>query len=189
MQWMAKENGVEYGSVSYVPGSGVRAGALLRDRIDVSIVDYERKRLLEREAPEKFIFLPIPDIKATDEALYANTELLEKEEEAVAILVEELVRTWREINDDPSMIVTLRDKYNVLPDIEAVEVEELLPAFEQGVSINLFPDNGGTPESVAEDFVFFTTSGSLDGDAADLKVEDFWYLGPVMGAAAKLDGS
>lgn len=189
MQWMAKENGVEYGEVSYVPGSGVRAGALLQGRIDVSIVDYERKRLLEREAPEKFLFLPIPDIKATDEALYANTNWLEEEEEAVAILVEELVRTWREINEDPSKIVSLREKYNVLQDIEAVEVEELLPAFTQGVSINLFPDNGGTPESVAEDFVFFTTSGSLDGDPAELKVEDFWYLGPVMGAAAKLDGS
>ncbi|MEM9027379.1 MAG: ABC transporter substrate-binding protein, partial [Pseudomonadota bacterium] len=44
MQWMAKKNGVKFSSVSYVPGSGVRAGALLQGRIDVSIVDYERKR-------------------------------------------------------------------------------------------------------------------------------------------------
>ncbi|MCV0426027.1 MAG: ABC transporter substrate-binding protein [Roseibium sp.] len=187
MQWMAKENGVEYGDISYVPGSGVRAGALLQDRIDVSIVDYERKRLLEREAPDKFVFLEMPDIKATDEALYANTNWLQQEEEAVAILVEELIRTWREINEDPSAVVRLREQYNVLPDIEAVEVEELLPAFEQGVSIDLYPSNGGTAASVAEDFNFFTTSGSLEGDPADLKVEDFWYLGPVTNAAAKLD--
>lgn len=187
MQWMAKENGVEYGDISYVPGSGVRAGALLQDRIDVSIVDYERKRLLQREAPDKFIFLDIPDIKATDEALYANTNWLQEEEEAVSILVEELIRTWREINEDPSAVVALREKYNVLPDIEKVEVEELLPAFTQGVSINLYPNDGGTAQSVAEDFNFFTTSGSLEGDPADLKVEDFWYLGPVNAAAAKLD--
>ena len=51
MQLMAKENGVTYNSVSYVPGSGVRAGALLQGRINASIVDYERKRLLQREAP------------------------------------------------------------------------------------------------------------------------------------------
>ena len=187
MQWMAKKNSVEYGDVSYVPGSGVRAGALLQDRIDVSIVDYERKRLLEREAPDKFVFLEMPDIKATDEALYANTNWLQQEEEAVAILVEELIRTWREINEDPSAVVRLREQYNVLPDIEKVEVEELLPAFEQGVSIDLYPDNGGTAASVAEDFNFFTTSGSLEGDPADLKVEDFWYLAPVTNAAAKLD--
>jgi len=187
MQVMAKANGVEYSEVSYVPGSGVRAGALLQGRIDVSIVDYERKRLLEREAPDRFVFLDIPDIKATDEALYANTNWLEEEEEAVAILVEELIKTWREVNEDPSKIVSLRDQYNVLPDIEQVEVDELLPAFSQGVEINLFPNDGGTAASVQEDFDFFTTSGSLEGNAADLKVEDFWYLGPANTAAAKLD--
>lgn len=186
MQLMAKENGITFNSVSYVPGSGVRAGALLQGNINASIVDYERSRLLEREAPGKFVFLPLPDIKATDEALYANQEWLESEEEAVAILVEELIKTWREINEDPSAIVALREKYNVLPDIEQLEVDELVPAFTQGVEIDLFPNNGGSAESVEEDFVFFTTSGSLEGDPATMKVEDYWYLDPVNAAAEKL---
>ena len=47
MLLMAAQNGVKYNSVSYVPGSGVRAGALIQGRIKVSIVDFERKRLLE----------------------------------------------------------------------------------------------------------------------------------------------
>jgi NitT/TauT family transport system substrate-binding protein len=186
MQLMAKENGVTYNSVSYVPGSGVRAGALLQGRINASIVDYERSRLLEREAPGKFVFLPLPDIKATDEALYANKNWLESEKEAVAILVEELIRTWREINEDPAAIETLRAKYNVLPDIEQVEVDELVPSFTQGVEIDLYPDNGGSADSVKEDFTFFTTSGSLEGNAAELKVEDYWYLDPVDTAVEKL---
>ena len=189
MQWMAKENGVEYGTVSYVPGSGVRAGALLQGRIDVSIVDFERKRLLEREAPDRFVFLPIPDINATDEALYANVNWLESEKEAVDILVEELIKTWREINADPAQVIALRDQYNVLPDIEDVEVEELGPAFAQGVEIGLYPNDGGTAEAVAEDFVFFTTSGSLEGNAAELKVEDYWYLGPTTEATKRLNAS
>jgi NitT/TauT family transport system substrate-binding protein len=186
MKLMAKENGVKYKSVSYVPGSGVRAGALLQGRIDVSIVDYERKRLLQREAPGKFVFLDLPDVKATDEALYANREWLENEVEAVAILVEELIKTWREINADPSAVVTLRNKYNVLPNIEKVEVDELEDSFAQGVSIDLYPANGGSAESVEEDFKFFTASGSMQGDPAKLKVEDFWYLEPVNFAAKKL---
>ncbi|MGI9401453.1 MAG: ABC transporter substrate-binding protein, partial [Rhizobiaceae bacterium] len=186
MQLMAKENGVKFNSVSYVPGSGVRAGALLQGRINASIVDYERSRLLEREAPGKFVFLPLPDIKATDEALYANRDWLESEQEAVSILVEELIKTWREINEDPSKIAELREKYNVLPDIEEIEVEEMVPSFTQGVSIDLYPNNGGSAESVEEDFVFFTTSGSMDGNAADLKVEDYWYLAPVDAAVEKL---
>jgi NitT/TauT family transport system substrate-binding protein len=186
MQLMAKEHGIKYNSVSYVPGSGVRAGALLEGRIDASIVDYERRRLLEREAPGKFIFLPLPEINATDEALYANVNWLESEKEAVAILVEELIKTWREINKDPSKIAELREKYNVLPDIEQIEVDELVPAFTQGVEIDLYPDNGASEEAVKEDFVFYTTSGSLEGDPDELKVEDYWYLDPVDAAVEKL---
>jgi NitT/TauT family transport system substrate-binding protein len=186
MQLMAKENGIEYNSVSYVPGSGVRAGALLEGRINASIVDYERRRLLEREAPGKFVFLPLPEINATDEALYANVNWLESEKEAVAILVEELINTWREINKDPSKIADLREKYNVLPDIEQVEVDELVPAFTQGVEIDLYPDNGASEAAVKEDFVFYTTSGSLEGDPDELKVEDYWYLEPVNAAVEKL---
>jgi NitT/TauT family transport system substrate-binding protein len=186
MKLMAAENGITYKTISYVPGSGVRAGALLQGRINVSIVDYERKRLLEREAPDKFVFLPLPDIKATDEALYANRDWLQNEKEAVAILVEELIKTWREINADPSAVVTLREKYNVLPNIEKVEVDDLEESYAQGISIDLYPDNGGSAESVEEDFVFFTTSGSLQGNAAELKVEDYWYLEPVNTAAEKL---
>jgi len=186
MQWMAAANDVEYNSVSYVPGSGVRAGALLQGRINVSIVDYERSRLLEREAPGRFIFLPMPEITATDEALYANRDWLESESEAVTILVEELIRTWREINEDPSVIVSLREQYNVLPDIEQLEVDELVPAFSQGVSIDLYPSNGGSAASVEEDFVFFTTSGTLEGNAEDLVVEDYWYLDPVEAVVAEM---
>jgi NitT/TauT family transport system substrate-binding protein len=186
MKLMAKENGVEYKNVSYIPGSGVRAGALLQGRIDVSIVDYERKRLLEREAPGRFVFLPLPDVKATDEALYANRDWLENEVEAVAILVEELIKVWREINADPSAVVRLRNQYNVLPNIEKVEVDELEESFAQGVSIDLYPANGGSYDSVKEDFKFFTASGSMEGDPAKLKVEDYWYLDPVTHAANKL---
>lgn len=186
MQLMAKENGVKFNSVSYVPGSGVRAGALLQGRINASIVDYERSRLLEREAPGKFVFLPLPEIKATDEALYANRDWLESEKEAVSILVEELIKTWREINENPEAIVTLREKYNVLPDIEQIEVDELVPSFSQGVSIELYPNNGGSAESVEEDFVFFTTSGSMEGNPDELKVDDYWYLAPVDAAVEKL---
>jgi NitT/TauT family transport system substrate-binding protein len=186
MQLMAKENGIEYNSISYLPGSNVRAGALLEGRIDATIVDFERRRLLEREAPGKFLFLELPEIQATDEALYANLNWLETEKEAVAILVEELIKTWREINEDPSVVATLREKYNVLPDIEQIEVDELVPAFTQGVEIDLYPDNGASEEAVKEDFVFYTTAGSLEGDPNQLKVEDYWYLDPVEAAIEKL---
>ena len=186
MHLMAKEHGIKFNSVSYVPGSGVRAGALMQGRITASIVDYERKLLLENEAPGKFIFLPVPALKGTDEALYANVDWLNKEKEAVGILLEELLGVWREVNKDPASIAMLRDKYNVLPDLEKEEVDSLVPAFTQGVEINLYGDNGGSAESVKEDFNFYTTAGSLEGDPATLKVEDYWYLDPLNAALDKL---
>jgi len=186
MQLMAKENGISYNSVSYVPGSSVRAGALMQGNIKASIVDFERKRLLEREAPEKFVFLPIPKVEASDEALYANTNWLEEESEAVDILMEELLGVWREINKDPNVVVVLRDEYGLLPDLPQEDVDEMLPSFSQGVEIDLYPDNGGSAESVEEDFLFYTTAGTLEGDPADLKVEDFWYLDPLNRALDKV---
>ena len=186
MQLMAKENGISYNSVSYVPGSSVRAGALMQGNIKASIVDFERKRLLEREAPEKFVFLPIPKVEASDEALYANTNWLEEESEAVDILMEELLGVWREINKDPNVVVVLRDEYGLLPDLPQEDVDEMLPSFSQGVEIDLYPDNGGSVESVEEDFLFYTTAGTLEGDPADLKVEDFWYLAPLNRALDKV---
>ncbi len=179
MNRMARENGISYKSVSYVPGSSVRAGALLQGRLKATIVDFERLRLLEREAPGKFTFLPLPKIEASDEALYANVNWLEQEKEAVDILMEELLGVWREINKDPNAVIALREQHNVLPDLEQEDVDEILPSFAQGVEINLYPDNGGGVDSVMQDFLFYTSSGTLEGDAAALKVEDFWYLDPL----------
>lgn len=179
MNLMAIEHGVEYNSVSYVPGSAVRAGALLQGRLNASIVDFERYQLLQREAPGKFIALPLPPIEASDEALYANTEWLEQESEAVEILLEELVGVWREINEDPNAVIAMRDQYDVMPDLEQEDVADILPSFTQGVEIDLYSNNGGGVASVIQDFEFYTSSGTLEGDPAALEVEDFWYLGPL----------
>ncbi len=186
MQLMAKENGITYNSVSYVPGSSVRAGALMQGNIKASIVDFERKRLLQRKAPDKFVFLPLPKVEANDEALYANTNWLEEQSEAVDILMEELLGVWREINKDPNVVVVLRDEYSLLPDLPQEDVDEMLPSFSQGVEIDLYPDNGGSAESVEEDFLFYTTAGTLQGDSGDWKVEDFWYLDPLNRALDKV---
>lgn len=179
MNRMAMEHGIEYNSISYVPGSAVRAGALMQGRLNASIVDFERLRLLEREAPGKFMALPLPEIEASDEALYANVDWLNEQDEAVEILLEELLAVWREINEDPNAVIALRDQYNVLPDLEQEDVDEILPSFSQGVEIDLYPNNGGGVESVQQDFEFYTSSGTLEGNPGDLAVEDFWYLDPL----------
>lgn len=186
MNRLAIIHGIKYNSISYVPGSGVRAGAMLKGTLDVTIVDTERKNLLLKKGGGKFAVLPLPEIHATDEALYANIDFLKRESVAVGILLEELVKVWREVNKDPMAIVAMRKELNLMPDMTKDDESEIVPFYKEGVEIGLFPNNGGGLEAVQQDFDFFTASGTLEGKAEDLKVEDFWYLAPLDAALKKV---
>ena len=182
MKMMAQRNGIEYGSISYVPGSEVRAGAMLQGNIKATVVDAANRRLLEEKAPGKFAVLPMENVDATDEALFANTEFLEQEQEAVTVLVEELLKTWREINANPGIVAELREKYKLLPDLPADEAEEITAYFTESAESKAFPEDGGSPEAAKADFEFYAVSGQLEGDPASLKVEDFWTFDVVEAA-------
>ena len=41
-------------------------------------------------------------------------------------------------------------------------------------------------EAAKADFAFYVDAGQMNGPAADLKVEDYWYLAPLDAAKAKL---
>ncbi|WP_134679179.1 ABC transporter substrate-binding protein [Paracoccus ravus] len=175
MQMMAQKNGIKYSSVAYVPGAEVRTGALLQGNVKATIVDSSGKRVLEAEAPDKFTFLPLGDIAATDEALFANTEYLEKNAKDAEILVDSILTTWREIAADPAVVTKLRDQYKLLPDATPEMVAEIEPYF-AGLK-DALPLNGGGEAAAKSDFDFYTVSGALTGDPKELKVEDFWDLG------------
>ena len=186
MKMMAQRNGIQYSSISYVPGSEVRAGAMLQGNIKATVVDAANRRLLEEKAPGKFIVLPMENVNATDEALFANTEFLERESEAVTVLAEELMKTWREINANPAVTAELRKKYNLLPDLPAEEEEEIVAYYTESAESKAFPEDGGNPDAVKADFEFYTVSGQLEGDPASLKTEDFWTFDVVERARKNL---
>jgi NitT/TauT family transport system substrate-binding protein len=186
MQLMAQRNGVQYSNISYVPGSEVRATALLQGHVKATIVDSTNWRIIQDKGGEKFKLLEIENVDATDEALYANTAFLEREPEAVSILVEELIGTWREINKDLTYVVEQRAKYNLLPDLPADLEAEIEPFYQDAVANGVYPNNGGGESAARSDFEFNALAGKLEGDPATLKVEDFWALGPLNQALAKL---
>jgi NitT/TauT family transport system substrate-binding protein len=179
MNLLAKKNGIRYGQVSYVPGSEVRTGALLQGNVKATIVDSAGWRLLQAKAPGKFKVLPVEGIDASDEALYANTNFLQKEKDAVNILTEELLTTFREINANPNTVIEFRSRYNLLPDLPSEVVEDIKPYYADAVEVGLFPANGGGADAARDDFEFYTVAGQIQGDPASLKVEDFWTLGPL----------
>ena len=185
MNLMAQRHGIKYKGISYVPGSEVRAGAMLRGTIHATIVDSANRRILMEKGKGKFLVLPMKGVNASDEALYANQDFLKKEAAGVGILVEELLTVWRAINKNPSYVLEQRKKYNLLPGLPTDLAKEILPYYQESTANNAFPNNGGIG-AAKDDFGFYAVAGQLKGDPKALKVEDFWNLGTLNKALDKL---
>ncbi len=184
MLLMAKEHGIKYKSVSYVPGSQVRGLALLKGTIKATILDAANKNLVMKEAPDKFIILPLGQVKASDEALFATKEFLEKNRAAVAIFVEELIKVNRAINANQKSILDERKKLGLLKDLPSKLEEEILPFFQEAVKNGVFPNDGGGESAAKNDLEFYSLSGALKGE--NLKVEDFWSFTLLKAALANV---
>ena len=184
MNLMAKEQGIKYKNVSYVPGSEVRALGLLKGTIKASILDATNKNYVMKEAPDKFLILPLGQVKASDEALFATRDYLEKHQAAVAIFLEELIKVSRQINANPSSVLDERKKLGLLKDLPPKLENEILPFFQEAVKNGVFPNDGGGERAAKNDLEFFRLSGQLKGE--NLKVEDFWHLAPLKAALAKV---
>jgi NitT/TauT family transport system substrate-binding protein len=184
MSLMAKEQGIKFKNVSYVPGSEVRAIGLLKGNIRASILDATNKNYLMKEAPDKFLILPLGQVKASDEALFATRDFLEKNQAALATFLEELIRVTRAINADPKSVLEERKKLGLLKDLPPKLEDEILPFYQEAVRNGIFPNDGGGERAARNDLEFFRLSGALKGE--NLKVEDFWHMGPLKAALAKV---
>lgn len=185
---LAEQNGIEFGEISYVPGSEVRAVALLQGNIKATFLDIANTNLVMEQAPGKFHVLPTGDINASDEALYARLEWLEENPETVQILLEELLKTWRDINENPEIVAAERERLGLLPDLPEDLEAQIIPYFEQAVGEGMFPSDGGGEDAARSDFAFYSKAGQLEGDPETLNVEDFWYLAPLEQARAAVQG-
>lgn len=180
----AKQHGIKYKNVSYVPGSQVRALALLKGNIKATILDASNKNMVMKEAAEKFIILPLGDVKASDEALFATREFIDKNQAGIRIFIEELVKVNRAINANPKWVLEERKKLGLLKDLPAKMEDEILPYFQEAVQNGVFPNDGGADSAAKNDLEFYSLSGALKGD--NLKVEDFWYFTPLKAALANV---
>lgn len=181
-----KREGITLGQRSYVPGSENRIIAMMKGQIDATIVDLSNKNLLMEKAGDRFHVLPGVNDPASDEVLFAEIGWLKENEEGVAILVEELLRTWREMSKDPSIIEQERKQRNLLSDLPKELLAEVDAYYVEAVDGGLYDPNGGGVEAAKADFEFYVAAGQMDGPADSLKVEDYWYLAPLDAAKAKL---
>jgi len=185
---LAEQNGIEFGEISYVPGSEVRGVALLQGNIKATFLDIANKNLVMEKAPGKFHILPTGEVNASDEALYARLDWLQENQETVQVLLEELLKTWRDINNDPTAVAAERERLGLLPDLPEDLVAQIGPYFQQAVEESMFPADGGGEAAARSDFGFYGKAGQLEGALEELKVEDFWYLEPLEQARATVAG-
>lgn len=184
MRLMEQIHDIEYSNISYVPGSEVRAGAMLQGTINASIVDAANFRLLQEEGGDRFMRLPLEGVNATDEALYANTEVLEARADDIQVFVEELLGTWQDIAEDPSIVGDLREEYNLLPDLPEDAAGEAVPYYSNAVESGVYPTDGGAPEDVRDDIAFLAAAGQVTGDPEEIDISRYWDFGPLEAARA-----
>jgi len=180
-----KREGITLGQRSYVPGSENRIVGMMKGRIDATIVDLSNKNILMAKAGDKFHVLPGITEPASDEVLFAEIGWMKENKESVAILVEELYRTWQDFTKDPTILDRERKERNLLSDLPKELLTDVDAYYVEAVEGGLFDPEGGGVEAAKADFAFYVDAGQMNGPAADRKVEDYWYFAPLDAAKAK----
>ena len=184
-----QEEGIEFGEISYVTGAEVRDTALLEGNVQATFLDIPTRNFVFEEAPDQFHELPLPEIDATDEAFVANTEWLSENQEAAQVLLEETLTTWRTIVEDPNFVAEERERLGVGEDLEPELEEQIVPYYEEAGQEGVFATDCGGEEAARTDFEFYSLVGQVEGDPADLQVEDFWSLEPLESAVSSVEES
>lgn len=183
---LAKRNNIKFGQRNYISGSENRVVAMMNGQIKATILDLPNKNLLMQRAPGRFHVLPGLPSAASDEVLFARTDWLNQNRAKVEVLVEEMLKVWTEMNKNPAMIEQERVKRNLLKDLPKDVLAGVTKFYTEGTKEGVFSKNGGSAEGIKTDFEFYVEAGQMTGPAESLKVEDFWDLGPLTKARAKI---
>jgi len=186
--FMAKQNDIQFGQISYVTGSDNRAVALLGGQIKATILDLANTNLVLEKAPDKFHLLPGPQQAVTNEGLFAHQDWMQSHQEAVSVITEEFLKLYREMKDNPGIIAEERDKRGLLADQPQDTAETITDFIKQGMESGLWNPEGGSETIAQADIDFYAISGAIQGPADQLKWQDFWDLGPLDAAKKKLGG-
>lgn len=181
--YLAEQNGIKFGQVNYLAGSDHRAIALLNGTIDAAIIDPANKNLVLKKAPDKFHVLKGSETNFTNEAIFAKKEWLDSHKKEVAVITEEFLKLYRQMQDDPGIIEKDREKYGLLSDQPKEGVTEFI---KEGLKAGLWSPVGASSEIARSDLGFYVTGGQLKGPADKLKVDDFWDFDPIKAAKKKL---
>ena len=171
MNMMAKKHGISYRKMIYLPGSGVRANAMINGRIHATVVDTERKNKLLSIPNQMFKLLPMGEINATDEALYANQAFMESNRKELTMLVTELLSVWRGMIENSQYVSRESQKYGLLKGYDREEVDLY---YKEMVDEGAFSIDGGLETAFKADVDFYSFSGTLKGNKSTHERNEYW---------------
>jgi NitT/TauT family transport system substrate-binding protein len=174
-----QREGIKFGDRSYVPGSNNRVVAMIAGQAKATILDLANKNKIVAQAGDKFHALPMFEVKASDEALFANLDWIKNNEEAVNILVDALHSTWTDMMKDPTIIRRETKADGPIGQLPAEVLDGIDGFYKDAVEGGLYDPNGGGRDAAKADMEWYALSGQLDGDPATLNIDDFWYFAPL----------
>ncbi|RMF36068.1 MAG: ABC transporter substrate-binding protein [Alphaproteobacteria bacterium] len=178
--------GIKFGKRSYVPGSANRVVALIAGQAEATIIDLANKNRIMREHGDKFNVLPMFDVEASDEALFANLDWIKANEKSVDIFVQALLSVWRDMNDDPTIVRRETDPNGPIGQLPKEILDSLDKFYAEAVEGGLYDRDGGGRKAAMADLEWYAKAGQLEGDPATLDINDFWYFAPLDRALEKL---
>ena len=173
------KTGITFGDRSYVPGSANRVVALVAGQADATIIDLSNKNKVMRQHGDKFNVLPMFDVEASDEALFANLDWIRENEEQVQIFVNALYSVWQDMNADPTIIRRETDPDGPIGQLPAEILDSLDNFYADAVEGGLYDPQGGGRKAAMADLEWYHEAGQLEGDLSTLKIEEFWYMAPL----------
>jgi len=171
--------GIKFGERSYVPGSANRVAALLAGQADATIIDLSNKNKLMRAHGDQFNVLPMFDVEASDEALFANLDWIKANEDSVDIFVAALASVWKDMNADPTIVSRETDPNGPIGQLPKEILDSLDDFYKEAVEGGLYDPEGGGMKAAQADMEWYSQAGQLEGDAASLNIDDFWYMAPL----------
>jgi len=175
--------GIEFGDRSYVPGSSNRVAALMAGQTDATIVDLSNKNKVVKIAGDKFNVLPMFEVDASDEALFANLDWIKNNEGDVEIFVKALLSVWQDMSEDPTIVSRETDPEGPIGQLPPEILGNLDTFYKDAVAGGLYDPNGGGQKAARADIEWYSDAGLLEGDPSTLKVADFWYMKPLDSAS------
>lgn len=178
-----EKEGIKFGERSYLPGSENRVVALVSGQAEAAILDLASKNKIVETAPDKVNVLPMFEVDASDEALFANLDWIEANEKDVDIFVKALLSTWQDMTKDPTIISKETDPEGPIGQLPPELKEGIDDFYKEAVEGGLYDPQGGGRKAAEADMAWYSEAGQLDGDPSSLNIEDFWYLKPLDAAA------